>query len=401
MAKKHAFKFFRAGGFDQVRLDTGADILAIGQLDQKLWVALSCPVSGLEFDKKTLEIVDADKDGRIRAPELIAAVKWVGEVLKDPDVLLEGTDKIALSEIDTSNEEGKRVHSSAKQILKNLGKKETKEITLEDTLDTVKVFSATKFNGDGIVPVASAEDPAIQKAIEDIIACMGSEADRSGVAGVSQTIVDAFFTDATAMGAWWKLADDDAANVLPLGKATDEGAAASRAVKVKVDDYFTRCKLAAFDARAANAMNRDEAEYQKLASTSLSSASSLDLPLAHIEADRPLPLERGLNPAWSEAIKTLRAKVSSRCSANARPSCRTTGTRSRANSSRTRRGSRRSLRRSSMGSARRACASCSRATPRRRSTSSSPKTKRSNPKRTRSRRSRSSFACIAICTRCS
>ncbi|AKU93168.1 hypothetical protein AKJ08_3555 [Vulgatibacter incomptus] len=33
----HRFRFFRAGGFDQVRLDRGEDLVALGQLDQKLW----------------------------------------------------------------------------------------------------------------------------------------------------------------------------------------------------------------------------------------------------------------------------------------------------------------------------------------------------------------------------
>lgn len=63
----HRWRFFRAGGFDQVRLDTGADLLNLDQLDQKLWVALSCPVNGLEFDQRTLNLLDADKDGHIRA----------------------------------------------------------------------------------------------------------------------------------------------------------------------------------------------------------------------------------------------------------------------------------------------------------------------------------------------
>ena len=64
---RHAWRFFRAGGFDQVRLDSGADILALDQLDQKLWVALSCPTRGLEFDSRTLDLIDTDHDGRIRA----------------------------------------------------------------------------------------------------------------------------------------------------------------------------------------------------------------------------------------------------------------------------------------------------------------------------------------------
>ena len=63
----HTWHFFRAGGFDQVRLDSGADLLALDQLDQKLWTALACPTTGLEFDKQTLALIDTDKDGRVRA----------------------------------------------------------------------------------------------------------------------------------------------------------------------------------------------------------------------------------------------------------------------------------------------------------------------------------------------
>jgi hypothetical protein len=49
-ASPHVWRFFRAGGFDQVKLDTGADLMHLDQLDQKLWVALACPITGLEFD---------------------------------------------------------------------------------------------------------------------------------------------------------------------------------------------------------------------------------------------------------------------------------------------------------------------------------------------------------------
>ena len=74
-----AFSFFRAGGFDQVRFENGIDFINLDQLDWKLWVALACPTKGLAFDARTLELIDSDKDGRIRASELIAAVKWAGD----------------------------------------------------------------------------------------------------------------------------------------------------------------------------------------------------------------------------------------------------------------------------------------------------------------------------------
>ncbi|MEI7809779.1 MAG: hypothetical protein WCJ07_14975, partial [Verrucomicrobiota bacterium] len=83
MATTHTWKFFRAGGFDQVKLETGADLASLDQLDQKLWVALACPTRGLEFDNRTLDLIDADKDGRVRAPEVIAAAKWATSLLKN------------------------------------------------------------------------------------------------------------------------------------------------------------------------------------------------------------------------------------------------------------------------------------------------------------------------------
>ena len=62
MAANYTWKFFRAGGFDQVKLESGADLANLDLLDQKLWVALACPTRGLEFDSRTLDLVDTDKD---------------------------------------------------------------------------------------------------------------------------------------------------------------------------------------------------------------------------------------------------------------------------------------------------------------------------------------------------
>ena len=121
--RKHRWRFFRSGGFDQVQLDSAEDLLSLDQLDQKLWVALACPIDTLEFDKKTLDLVDHDKDGRIRAPELLAALAWTGRVLKDPSSLPKSPSRLTLAAINDGDAEGKQLLASARQILKNLGKK--------------------------------------------------------------------------------------------------------------------------------------------------------------------------------------------------------------------------------------------------------------------------------------
>lgn len=86
----HQWRFFRSGGFDQVKLDQIEDWQQLNQLDPKLWAALSCPVKGLEFDARTLSYLDSDNDGRVRIDEVKAAVTWALSALQTPQVLLSG-----------------------------------------------------------------------------------------------------------------------------------------------------------------------------------------------------------------------------------------------------------------------------------------------------------------------
>ncbi len=303
----YRWRFFRAGGFNQVVLNSGADLLNLDQLDQKLWVALACPTTGIEFDKTTLALIDTDKDGRVRAPELIAAVKWAGGLLKNPDDLIKGSPTLRPAAINDTNPEGKLIANFARQVL---GKTDSAEITIDEAAAAAQTFAAKPFNGDGIVPADSASDDATKAVIADIITCLGADTDASGKPGVSQAKVDRFFSDAAAYSDWWKKAEGDAA-VLPLGLNTEAASGAVRAVKAKVDDYFARGRLAAFDPRSVNALNRDEKEYAALSAKDLTNthADIASLPLAQVGATTPLPLTQGINPAWANAIASLQTNA--------------------------------------------------------------------------------------------
>lgn len=306
----HRWTFFRAGGFDQARIDSGADIAALGALDQKLWAALACPTKGLEFDARTLALIDSDNDGRIRAPEIIAAARWATAVLKNPDDLLKGAAALPLAAIDDSSAEGRGLLASAKEILAVLGKTEADAVTLADTTDTANIFAQTRYNGDGIVPPESAQNEADAALIKDIIACLGAETDRSGKPGIDQAKLDQFFEALKTYADWSQRGETDAA-LRPLGANTAAGYDALRAVRARVDDYFARCRLAAFDPRAAAALNRKEEEYAALADRTLSATAEefADFPLAKIEAGKPLPLGEGSNPAWTAKLESLRDAV--------------------------------------------------------------------------------------------
>ena len=310
----HTWTFFRAGGLDQVQISTAADLLHLDQLDKKLWVALSCPVKGLEFDTKTLRLLDKDNDGRVRVPELLAAVKWTCAALKNPADLLKSSADLPLAAINDSTPEGKNLLASARQVLINLHKPEATSISVADTDDTVKIFSETVFNGDGVVQSGCAKNDFTKKLIEDIISTHGHATDRSGKPGVTKEKLDAFFAELQAFNTWWVAGEEASkpgSGVLPLGEATPTAFMAFKEVKGKINDWFMRCRLAAFDVRSIAHLNRAETEYDALALKDLSAAANeiAALPLHQVVANGELSLVANLNPAWIGKIGVFRNVV--------------------------------------------------------------------------------------------
>jgi hypothetical protein len=246
------WRFFRAGGFDQVRLETAQELLAIGRLDQKLWVALSCPVKGLEFDAATLACIDSDGDGHVRAPDLIAAVEWADSRLSTHSVLEQGLAGVPLSAIAQDDVVGQQMAVAAREVLADIG------------------------SADGLVTVEAAT------------AAQGRFAERAQIA--------------------WETAG---LSLRPLGDATEAAYAALAAVQDKVDDWFVRCSLLAFDTRASDALNASAEAMTALGAGALSSGHDgiIALPLSQVTAHAALPLDAGLNPAWAAPMDTFKALV--------------------------------------------------------------------------------------------
>ena len=307
---RHQWKFFRAGGFDQVLLESGEDLLALSQLDKKLWSALSCPVKGIEFDQRTLQLIDTDGDGHIRVPEVLAAVEWAGRCLNDRQVLINGGQGVPLSAISTATEEGQRLLEAARTVLSNLGKADADQVTVADTTNSEASLSQTRFNGDGVITAASTDDETLKGWIADIISCLGGEPDRSGETGVSRAQVEQFSIEITAWLAW----NDDVfcggTNRLPE-EGREEAIRLWHTVKPKIEDFFLRCSMAAYDSRAATLMNSSDEALTSLAPRNLADARDeiAGLPLAAITLQETLDLGTAINPAWRQLIAILNSTI--------------------------------------------------------------------------------------------
>ncbi|MBR0223933.1 MAG: hypothetical protein IJL93_06635 [Bacteroidales bacterium] len=301
----YPWTFASVGGTVRVKITSGADIAHLGELDRKMWTVLSCPTRNLELDQKTLDLLDTDHDGNIRVDEVIANAQWLTGVLKNPDTLLTRGTEIPFSDFNEENPDGAKLLASAKQILKNL-KLEKDSIALEDTADNVKIFAETKFNGDGIITPASADDQALAALVTTITETIGKAMDRSGVEGVTADHVEAFYTALTEYAAWQDAGTED---VFPFGEKTADALASVEALKDKVADYFMRCKLIGFDAGTAPAVDVSVEKIKTIeGNLALASSAIGEEPLAKPTADCLLPLN-AVNPAWKAAVETMRGLV--------------------------------------------------------------------------------------------
>jgi len=308
MPSRHSWTFFRSGGFDQVGITRAADIAAVPGLDLTLWAALACPVKGLEFDERTLALIDDDNDGRVRAGEIISAVRFVVEHLRDLATIVAGSDRVALTALSDATPASKAVLSCARHILVTQGRPDDTHICLADIDKAFEAFAKTPFNGDGIITADASADGDIRQAILDVIATHGSQVDRTGRPGIDGKRVEAFAKDLADHDAWWRAGEARAVEVFPLGERTLPALATIDAVAAKIDDYFARCRLAAYDWRAQAALNGQEKAYLEIAGSDLviTADEIRALPLARVEAGKALPLAGAVNPAWVGALDAMR-----------------------------------------------------------------------------------------------
>lgn len=305
--KGFIWKFQRMGGLDQVTLRTAEELRHLGDLDPKLWVILSCPATGLESDARTLALIDSDHDGRIRIPEVVAAVEWACARLADPADLVrqdgEEPSAMPLAAINTATEEGRRLAAAVRDILAKQGKPDADAVSQRDVEAAVATVAQNTYNGDGIFPPLDELGDEIRDFVRDALAVTGGVRDASGRPGIGAPQAEAFMK---ALAEWraWRQAVDEAPH--PLGADTESAWALLSRLKGKIDDYFLRARFAAYAPESIPALNMEDATEAGLPDPS----TLTGLPLAHVPAhvpagdtDAPLSARCGFNPAWADDMR--------------------------------------------------------------------------------------------------
>lgn len=302
--------FHHIGGLNQATLQTSEELKKLSELDPKLWVALSCPIKDLQFDARTLALLDMDNDGRIRIQDITAAVNWTVQRLRDPAAITRRQEKLGLSDIRDDTTEGREILATARKILREQGAPDADGIFPAQASAAVTAAAQMPFNGDGILPPRSEFGTEMRQFITDIINTVGSVTDASGEQGVNTELVKRFFEESKAFLSWNAELQSASAS-LPFAENSAKAYELYHSVAAKIDDYFIRCQLVVYDPASSTAMNVPETAFTRLSEQNLTAdeATLAQLPLEKIVPGQPLSLKDGLNPAWLDAIQSLREQV--------------------------------------------------------------------------------------------
>lgn len=308
---KHTFHFMQNGGLIQARISTIDDVLHLRELDPKMWTALACPVKGLEFSEETLSILDIDKNGRVRIPEILDAVDYIKKYFSKPEIIMQPGDSIPL---DAMSDEpfccGHSPVSSAKSFLEILGKPDATELKLEDLSVNDKLFAPNVINGDGILPPECIKNEKTAAVVKDIITCTGGKDDISGAKGIDREQFKEFYMNACALKDWRETAVKDDPKIFLLKDATDAAAISFMAVQDKINDYYLRCSLINYDSSSKEIFKTKTDTMFLDQNGELYDMEHLALlPLALCDAGKPLPLDSTINPAWRSQIQSFKENV--------------------------------------------------------------------------------------------
>ncbi len=310
------YMFNNYGGSYQLSIEQPEDLKKVLDLDEALWAATSLPIDILNVDKKFLEYLDRDCNGRIRTDEIIQAIEWLFSLLMDYSHLAERTDILLFDSINIAVPEGKRILETATIILSNLNEKNNLDrITLAQVRDLQGILARSTANGDGIITPDATPDKDLADFIRLIMERIGCADDASGSAGIDGAHTKEFFSQVSSYLAWREKgkipSGQEKTDIMFWGTDTPGAYLSLKKVEEKLDEFFAQCAVAQFDARVKNALQLKEKEIEEMdfADTALLVDRLRVAPLSEINNAGILPLNGYINPFFAEAIKEFKNKV--------------------------------------------------------------------------------------------
>ncbi len=302
--KGETFHFSRHGRAYHLRIRGAEDLPRVLALDEALWVASSASVPTLNVDPVLLGLLDEDGDGRIRAGDLKAAIRWLLDHLSDLSGVAEGNTTLARSAVADGGEASEAIQLAWANTHRKLGVPEGESLTLEALRGVRSAQEERGLSEAGVVKPESAEEGPVRALIEDVLTTEGGVEHPSGGKGVTVEHLDRMLEGARTQLTWLDRAELEPGQqdspVMPLGPDTVEAFAAYQALRPKLAEYFDLCDAARIDPELAKAAWEGETirkEFRHRDSEALRGYLR-EAPLAPPSATGSLVLDGTVNPTY-------------------------------------------------------------------------------------------------------
>lgn len=304
-------RFERYGSSHHLVIESADDLREVLTLDEALWVATNAPTATLHADRRLLELLDSDRNGRVTCRELREAIRWTLDTLSDPSGLSAGDDVLRPACIDQATPDGARIGESVRKMLDRFGQGDCDEVSLAEVRRIKSDVEARPVSEAGVVLPAAAEDSEVRDVLEDILATVGGVSHPSGQMGVDEARLTEFLDAGRSILRWWEEgeipSDGEPTAIMPLGEQTATAYAALGVVRAKLDQYFAQCEAVALDESFQQRMGWTEAE---LASLDFDDPAVIEdvlqqAPLAKARSDRTLTIDESVNPYYRESLKVF------------------------------------------------------------------------------------------------
>ena len=299
------FRFRMIGGGLQLQISKAEDIANVLLLDDALWAMTSVDTDSLRFDRRFLEFVDSDHDGKIRSNEIRDALRFVLENFRDLDGVVRGEEYLSVSSLNPDAPGMAEVIKCAGLLLAGCGKAPDLPLSADDIRESRIVTSFTDRNGDGVIAPGSDLTAELFQLIQAVIASGRTTLDRSGNDGINLADLESFEAALQRKLALLKAQDEDPA-ILIYGGKTAELYQLFAGCEALLDGYFLNSAAEEFLLTAPEKTVRKEFSANLLQPEAVREAlasAALAIPAGGGKLDTDAPL----NPLYAEKIRRFAA----------------------------------------------------------------------------------------------
>ena len=307
-------EYRRIGDTLHLQIDGSDGLRDVLALDEAHWVATTGPRATINADSTFLDLLDTDRDGRLRPEEIKDGIRFLLRYHNNPERIMPGNATLLLTDIGCDDELGQRIHGAATKVVRRVKGREDR-VLLEDIRKVKQEVLDGGLDKAGIVLPEAARNEDELQLITDLLATVGGVEHPCGKSGLDAEKLEQFLAECRCYYQWYREAGEagrgEPGSILPLGPKTGKAYQLFTDLSDKLIQYFLLCDIKRLNPEMLKkAMETPEANIAlKLIDIREAEAYLKNAPLAAIDSGGELRLKGESNPYFRSQLKELEELV--------------------------------------------------------------------------------------------